>query len=252
MNLTEMLTRVRNRIGSPTVTDVTDLTLTQYINDAQTEIMDRYKFLSGRIRAKFQTQTSIAGGAWFDKYDLSQINDPNGNPIWAHVVLKAWDRTNGKELRKRTQRFSAEHDVDTIDGATPIQPGKPYAYLRYENYIQIWPPPDGIYTIEMLMKRQAIPLENSMDTPILPVSWHRGITILAAYIYFDELKKDAVKALVEYQAWTKWLADKPVEAQEELQDLETQGVDIPTLRNRGGSGRGVIDPRFNPLFDYED
>src|SRR6266849_6864187 len=97
MMLSEIRTAVRTRIGNPSTSDVTDVSLNGHINDAYQEIFNKYKFKRRRGRARFST---IIGAG---KYDTSTLTN---------VIYKAWDRTNGRELTKIGTNVLAEKDYD--------------------------------------------------------------------------------------------------------------------------------------------
>lgn len=216
MNHSQLKTLLRKRIGSPSATDVTDAVLSEKINSAYEEIVDKFAFLRGRGRAKF---TTVVGQ---DKYQISSITDE---------IRKVWDRTNKRELEKIGSGKVARSD---FDGGTNARPER---YARFENYIQLLPVPDGAYIIELLYRARLTALASDADIPNIPSAWHRGIALLATYMYYDDEAKDYPKATASYNTWQTWLRDKPVEAHEEAAALDS-GVEIPSL---GGSSAQRLD-----------
>jgi hypothetical protein len=212
MNLGAMRTSLRTRIGSPSVADVPDANLNGHINDAYQEIFNKYKFKRRRARARF---TTVIGA---DKYDLSTLTD---------IVYKVWDRTNGKELTFVGTNVLSERDYDASPNAL-VQNARPEQYAHVETYLQILPPPDGLYVIELVYRVLFTTLVNDSDLPIIPANWHRGIVILAAHHHFDDEGGDVAKATYHGGAFDKWVADQPVEEHEETEAIDT-GVEVPTL-----------------------
>jgi hypothetical protein len=212
VNLAQLRLKVRPRIGNPSVTDVPDSTLTGVVNDAYQEVFNKYKFKLRRRRGKFNT---VIGS---DKYDISGLTN---------VVYKVWDRTNGRELEFVGTNVLAERDYDAVPNNL-VQNGRPEKWAHQETYLQILPPPDGVYSIEMVYKVIFTPLINDTDIPVIPDTWHRGLAILAAALYYGDIASDPVKEKFHRDAFTTWVADQPVEEHEETEAIDS-GVEIPTL-----------------------
>lgn len=221
MNLLQMRTLLRRRIGNPTLTAVPDTNLNDHLNNSVTELQDRYKFTQGRGRAKFNTTIGV------DKYHVNTLT---------YTVLKVWDRTNKVRIFKKGPSFVASED---FDGTTQ---GKPEWYARFDTYIQLIPIPDGVYSIEFWYRRIVAAMASDSDVAALPVAWHRGVVIYATYMYYADEGKDMQKATFALNEFSAWVKDKPVEVHEETEDMD-QGVEIPTLS----------DPQDKRLdFDHED
>src|SRR5256885_608867 len=157
MNLDQMRTLLRTRIGNPSITDVPSTpNLDSHINDACQEVLNKYKFKKRRARARFTTQIGI------DKYNVRQTTD---------VIYKVWDRTNGKELERVGKSVLSERDYDSSPNNL-VQNGKPSQWTYMEAYLQLLPPPDGAYNIEFVYKVLYTPLVNSGDVPVVPTPWH--------------------------------------------------------------------------------
>ncbi len=154
MNLSQMRTSLRTRIGSPSTTDVPDANLTGHINSAYQEIFNKYKFKRRRARAKFST---IIGT---NKYDVHNLTD---------VIFKVWDRTNGKELEKVGSNALASQDYDASPNAL-VQNARPQKWDYVETYLQLLPPPDGVYVIEFVYKITFSALTADADVPLIPAN----------------------------------------------------------------------------------
>jgi hypothetical protein len=217
MNFLELKTALRSRIGNPSVGDVTDASLGTHVNDAYQEIFDKYKFKRRRARAKFST---VIGA---DKYVINTLTD---------VIFKVWDRTNGRELTKVGSNVLAERDYD---GAL-VRNGRPEQWDYKETYLQLLPPPDGAYAIELYFKAFFCALVADNDVPLIPSSWHRGIYILAAHLYYDDEAGDSTKAMYHLMKFKDWVSDKPVEEHEETEAIDS-GVEVPTLAAQRSSSR---------------
>lgn len=221
MQLSELRTRTRTRIGSPTQTDVPDTpNLDQHINDAYQEILNKYKFKNRRKRGRFPTTIGA------QRYDVSGLTD---------IIYKVWDRTNGRELERIGKTALSQQDYDASPNAL-VQNGKPAKWAYIETYLQILPPSDGVYVLEFVYKVRFVPLAGTVDVPVIPANWHRGIVILAAAMYYEDEGGDPAKAVFNHNAFKDWVSDQPVEEHEETESIDS-GVEIPTLGGDMGKNR---------------
>ena len=205
MNLQQMTNLLRGRIGNPTTTDVADSTLQAELNAAYLDIKGRYRFHRARKRCQFQT---VIGQA---RYDL---------PLDILVVLRVSDETNRVKLEKWGDRHLARRPDNEL--------AKPLRYVRYRDWIELNPTPDGVYTMEVYYKFMDQLLQVGGDVPQLPETWHEGIVVLGKYNYYANVANEAPKAGMAYEAWKLWVADKPTEIDEESVDIDS-GVEILPL-----------------------
>lgn len=207
MNLLEIRTRLRRRVGSPDATDVTDASLNEFINTAYRDIASRFRFHKVRKLCTFDTIASTS------RYGL---------PTDCEVVLRLRDQTTGMKLRKEDDSFEAglEGVADTVEGV-------PASYLRQRDWVKISPVPDGVYTIEVFYKAGITDLVNDTDSPVIPASWHEGIVKLARHGFYDDAG-DVPKAQYALQNYASWLSTKSIEVDEEKVDMD-KGVRIPSL-----------------------
>lgn len=220
MNLAAIRANLRMGVGNPSTTDVTNVDLDGHINGAYSEIADKYPFHRVRELGRFSTIAST------DKYIVTDVD----------TIYRVWDRTNKKKLTKVADRHIANTDF------LGTEEGKPTHYGHFENYVQLFPIPDDVYELEIFYKKDVLPLSGDTDIPIIPQVWHRGIALLSRYYYYSDQYKDSNKAAQALNEFKTWVQDKPVETQEELMDMEDQGVEIPTL--------GAGDPRRD--FDHSE
>lgn len=207
MTLLELRTMLRRRCGSPSTADVTDADLNGHLNNTIEEVLDKFPFLQGRARLRFNTVASSS------KYHVNSKT---------HTVLKVWDRTNDIKLRKVGPSYASNNDYD--DTLT----GKPQFYGRFSTYIQLFPTPDAVYVIEFLSRIIPTPLALDGDIPPMPPAWHRGLAIYATYMYHSDQGKDQQKATFAFNEFAAWAKSKPIEMQEEMTDMD-QGVELPTM-----------------------
>lgn len=205
MQLSDMRTKLRKRIGNPSTTDVADTTLNEHLNTAYGEIANEFRFRKVRKLCTFDTVADQA------EYGL---------PSDCLAVLRVRDTTNELRLEKLDDRRFAElTDTD--------ETGEPTGYVRFRDWITLVPTPDDAYTIQLHYKADVTDLSADADEPVLPSVWHRGIVMLAAFYYYDE-EGDVPKAQSAYNVYELWASKKPVEVDEEKTDFDS-GVTIPSL-----------------------
>jgi hypothetical protein len=137
------------------------------------------------------------------------------------------------QLRKRDETWAAENAT--------LESGKPLSYLRERDWIQLFPPPDDVYTLELFYKASAPVLTLDADEPIFPTTWDQGAIYLARYKYWD-VRGDLQKATFAFNAWQMWVRDKPNEIMEEMFADDTEGVRL-LIPGRRTSPRLDFDER---------
>lgn len=221
MDLTTMRTRLRARIGNPDITDVPDVDLTRILNSAYGDIADRFRFHKVRKLCTFPTVTS---------------QREYGMPADLLEIMKVRDLTNGRQIKK-ADYIDAASNAEKADSIIEQQP---LHYIRYRNFINLYPTPDGVYVIELFYKAGVVDLVADADTPILPAPWHEGIIKLARHYFYDE-KGDIPKSQYALSIYNSWLSTKPNEVDEEKKDLD-KGVRIPSLETgRRGFSQEAFD-----------
>ena len=210
MTLAELYTKLRKMIGNPDTTEVPNSLLTEHINDAYREIATKYHHHKSRKLCSFPTVADTS------KYGL---------PADCGAVLGVQDQTNNKKLVKAGPRQYLTWDVADVESGAPTQ------YARLRGFIQLATddggPPDDAYTIMLYYSETITSLSAASDEPVLPVTWDRGILLLARHLYYDEVE-NAPKALYSYQMFEAWVQNKATDIEEETFDLDS-GVELPTL-----------------------
>jgi hypothetical protein len=216
MNLLQLRTRLRTRIGSPTVTDVPNATLDEHLNDAYKDICDKYRFRSTRKQCYFPT---VAGT---DKYTT---------PTDCLVVMSVRNTTTPCRLVKRNLIW-ADKQGTKVSGA-------PTDYVLYRNYIELWSNPDDVYNIQLTYRAEPDTMTDDASEPVIPVSWHEGIHILGRFKYWDSVG-DVDRAKYAKVIYNDWVSAKSDEIGEEEFWDQDKGVDVGLSVDRG------LD------FDHED
>lgn len=210
MNLGEMLVSLRRQLGNPTTTDVTDAVLTECINTAYQEIVSKVNFRRIKQLCRFDTIQSTS------TYNL---------PTPVDAVLKVRNSTSDRRLEKWGDRRHSERMDDGTEG-------DPSYYVLMENFIRVWPVPDGVYTIEVYYRGAVTNLASNGQTPVIPASWHPGIVKLARQHYYDEIEGDLVKSKAAAESFAMWARGRVIEADEEKTDFDS-GVSVVPLDSTG-------------------
>lgn len=230
MNLLTMRNTLRTKIGSPSVVDVSDGTLTRICNAAYREIGSKYPFNEVRCIKSFNTAIGTA------RYDM---------PMDLAALFRVWNDTEKHKLVKKGVRFLATARKNVPDG-------KPLYYVRAKDWIQLIPTPDAVYNVMIFYLTEIADMVDDGDAPIIPLPWHDGIVLKARHTYYDE-RGDIGKAIYAKNEWKDWVSDKPSEIDLEKDDLEDSGVIVSTLGGEHSRTFGRVgDYRHYPgRFDYE-
>jgi hypothetical protein len=227
MTFLEMQASLRSRIGNPLTSEVPNTTLQSVINRAYRDVGTKYPFNETRCITTFNTIVDSP------RYDI---------PTDADLIYRVWDDTNKCKIRKRGVRYMTGIPLN-------YPTGKPLAYVRVRNWMQLIPTPDAIYSVAIYYLLTLGDLSADTDKPVLPLPWHEGLVLKARHMYYDD-RGEIGKAIYALNAWKEWLSDKPQEMDIEKDDMDDIGVVISSLGNEFSSGANR-DPRFNERFDYE-
>lgn len=214
---------LRQMIGNPTSTSITDATLFDLLNKAAQKLSDEFRFKGAKKRVTFPTVIGT------NQYTL---------PTDIFAVRQVWDRTNGKKLNKRGVNWLARNSQALV--SSPITNGKPTDYVSFGTYVQLVPPPDGVYTIELYYTIQMPTLVNPTDVSLLPPNWHDGVVLKARWYYWDRVKPDYTKAAYALNVFKDWVRDQPTDVEAETYDIDS-AVEVPTLAHH----------HHNPRLDFD-
>ena len=229
MDFAALKARLRLTVKQPDTTDLTDVDAGGYINSGYVDLCGRYPYHQTRKRCEFNTTSGE------EKYQL---------PLDCSAVLRLKNMTLGYKLWKAGDRLVADRLSEHANELLSM----PRRYVRYRNYVELVPTPDGVYTIEVFYLAVPVLLDAAIDTPILPISWHDGIWMRAKWYYYMD-RGDIAQQTNALNQYKVWLLDKPSEIDEESRDIDS-GVELPELtRNYSPS----LSRRFDDgYFDYRD
>lgn len=219
MTLAEMRTLLRKYIGNPSVANKPEADLTEVLNMAYRQIASKFRFQT--VRDRYTISTSLAT----TDYALQSTD---------LVVYEVWNKTTGNELRKYGMHQLPQIDATTLE---PTDRGEPVAWYRDGNTLQIYPSPDAVYVLELVVKFRPGLLALDADVPVIEDLWHEGIVMLARWYHWD-MTQDFPKAQQAMNNYKLWLADKPNEFDEENEALD-QPVEVGGMGHRRPPIRGV-------------
>lgn len=210
MNLAEIEIMIRARVNNPTETDQPKSVLYECANLAYHDLCDRFHFREVRGRLRFETNTT---------------NNIYALPAsWYEIIRARYADSDDRGGRLEKAGPNVTFDIDS--GAVA---GRPTHYALWGHEIQLYPPPDAVYAIELFAKFQPPKLVSPGDVPMLPVSWHYGIVLLGRWYYWDGAGvMNAAAAQTALTSFGVWAAARPQPTLKELDDVE-QAVEVPTL-----------------------
>lgn len=226
MNLAEMEVMLRSRVHNPTEADQPKSKLYECLNLSYRDICDRFNFREVRGRLRFETDTT------HNIYALPSD--------WYEVIHVRY--ADSDDRGGRLEKIGPNVSFDLDSGAVA---GRPTHYGMWGGELQLYPPPDDIYAIEVVAKFLPPLLASPTDIPMLPVSWHYGIVLLGRWYYWDGGGVvNAGAAQVAMASFGAWAAGRPKPTLQELNDLE-QAVEVPTLGRWSLRGRwGDLSPEM--------
>ncbi len=224
MNLSEMEVKLRQSVSNPSETQQSKVTLYAPLNDAYFDICDRFNFRETRTRLRFDTDTT---------------HNIYGIPAGYYEIIRARfadSDDRGARLEKAGPNVAADLDSGAIVG-------RPTHYALWGNELQLYPPPDDVYSIELFSKFKPPAMASPTDVPVLPVTWHMGIVILGRWYYYTFVSVNVAAAGQAMQQFGIWAAGRPQPTIEELGDME-QAVEVPTLGRWSRNPSGDVSPEM--------
>lgn len=223
MNLGEMETMLRKLVNNPATADQPASTLYECLNLGNADLCDRINFRELRTRLRFDTD---------DQHNLYTL--PADFYEVKHIRYADSDDRGG-ELEKVSDRIAFELDSGSVAG-------RPQYYRIWGKEIQLYPPPDDVYTIEIVGRQKPAVMAAPTDIPDIPVSWHYGIVKLGCWYYWDGIGvKNLTAAKDALESFNVWATGRKKPFNSELDSLE-QAVEVPTLGRWSGNRRGDMSP----------
>lgn len=135
--------------------------VTQYLNDAQSLIARRVDFYQDETTQVFSTVAGTDVYPW---------------PVDFARMRSLMNTTSGAELQ-----FAAIRDVDRAGPAS----GTPAYYALYGGNVQLYPKPDGIYSVTLRYWRLPAAMVADTDVPAVPADWSHLLWVYATWMCFE-------------------------------------------------------------------
>lgn len=148
LQLSALITRVRQNTGRNSTTTTPDTQITAYLNDAQLEIARRSDWKDLHITQ----ETTLVAGTYRYAFPPSMKDC---------ISVQVIDDESGTDLIEKTKRWLDRYVPDPENRAT----GKPNYYAVDGNYFELYPSPDSAYTLKINMRVLPTNMAQDADLP---------------------------------------------------------------------------------------
>lgn len=194
MNLIQLRTEVLNHGFDP---NVFSSRINQYINDALNLVCRRVDYYVDEVAYDFTTTANTSTyplpANWARMRSLRDTN--RQAELWA-VLLR---------------------DIDRSDVTT----GQPVFYAMNGAGVQLFPIPDGAYSLELRYWTMPPALVNDTDVPTVPADWHHMLWVYATWMCY-EAEDDAQMGQYWMQRFQNELAQFAADQKFPNSDMPTQ------------------------------
>lgn len=162
LTLQEMRDLVREGLGGLNEQDISDPRVDQLLNLSFWELTSKFPFKEKDLRAEFST---VAGT---EDYSIASEINVGGVTLDALQGLSVVD-SQGKShpLQRATEQFLEEEWSSSSEYQS-----MPEYYVRRADWIRLWPIPDDVYTVRVLLLQTLATLAFlSVETTGLPREW---------------------------------------------------------------------------------
>lgn len=209
MNLGQLRSAVRNRIGVPSTDALfTDSVVNEIVNHALHSIEAEWDW------------------PWLEASE----NIPTVNGTAAYAVSATWLRT--LEVQYGDYPPLERWDIAKLR-AMGIPAGRPNYFAVYEDKLQLRPVPTAVVTMTHLYIKRENDLTTDADTPLMPATYHWVIVEYGAYLCYRRSNRlDAAGgALAAYTTWRdKWVKQNPTRYTEDRGGGDTPVPDTAPLK----------------------
>lgn len=220
LQLSELITRVRDVTGRSNATQTTDAQITRLLNDAQRASARRHNWRDLYI----EKETTLTA----DTYRYSLPSD-----MKVCMGMRIIDGSSSRTLHEKTKTWLNWREPYPATRSS----GKPTYYCIDGNYFELYPPPDSAYTLYINYVYWPVEMSEDSDTPSVDDLDDALIAYAASDLY-------AMIEMNEQSDWWRERYDKMLK--------EAKAVDMSRpawLPKRSERGRGLpADYWKNPFI----
>lgn len=162
LTLQEMRDLVREGLGGLDEQDLSDPKVDQLLNLSFWELTSKFPFEEKNLRAEFST---VAGT---EDYSIAAEINVGGVTLDALQGMSVVD----SEGKSHPLQRATEHFLEEAWSSSATYQAMPVYYVRRNDWIRLWPIPDDVYTIRVLMLQTIATLAFlSVEATGLPREW---------------------------------------------------------------------------------
>lgn len=207
--------RVYTGVDTNELSDTDALTI---LNISWWEVMDKFKFREKESCVVMQAVTYPTGSTVAGNRDYVLPGDLEATRILAILDPNTQDHN---ELERMSEKeYEQVYSEDTSLYAMPTH------YVRYSNFVRLYPTPDQDYTITLYYWTRLQDLAANSDLTI-PQSWHEIILFGGVWRVYARIGDLQRKASFQFDQQRLIETSIPVEVKEQY-DTSRAGVSVPT------------------------
>lgn len=212
----DLKTRLRARIGSPSLVALPDASAIAYVNRGYQHTLDQ--FVHPITRGEY-TLNTVSGTA---AYTI---------PRAYRALMRLWNKDYGTRIAKVTHTRLFEFRA----GDNRTTTGKPKWYYKNGTELRLMPTPNAAYELIALCKVKLDDL--TLDAHEVQIDdWDDIIVSRAVYSYYLDIG-DEPKAKWSLAVWQESVGSKPSQLEEEQVDQEIPNSAVDYYRNSSGNFR---------------
>lgn len=204
-SLDQMRVRLRVELGNRSVTDLPDVVLTEWINDAYIDLYGSLDLPESKI--SFPMTTIVDQAMYLLPNTVDSIRSVSAaNDLSLDTLGAKLDESDIHSYRK-----------------FPSRQGPPQAWFRENNILVLWPRPDANYSVVLDCRFRPWPLSLPDHYPALDDKWHEALYKGAKYRAWEGLQNDG-KAMTTMNEMSRLIQRK---TDRSVADRESQ---YPSMR----------------------
>jgi hypothetical protein len=210
--------RVYTGVDSNELPDADALTI---LNISWWEVMDKFKFREKESCVVMQAVGEPTGSTVAGNRDYILPGDLEASRIVAIL--------NPNDQRHYELERMSEKEYENVYSEDPTLQAIPTNYVRYSNFVRLYPTPDQDYTITLYYWTRLQDLASNSNLTI-PQSWHEIILFGGVWRVYARIGDLQRKASFQFDQQRLIETSIPVEVKEQY-DTSRAGVSVPTAED---------------------